>query len=130
MVSLIDALDAIDMADELPPADLESPVNIGPIPIQIVSFWYRSDINKPETGKFRISIVGPHGRAYGTAAEKEWEINLVAAPASHAIVEIGQLPYTGLGLYHFQVETKREDGGEWLRVARLPLQVRAVAKKD
>jgi hypothetical protein len=123
MMSLIDVVDGLEITGQLPEVNQDSPINAGPIQIQIAGFWYRSDIDKPETGKFRIKLTGPNGRAYGAQAPTlELEVNLVNSSSSHSIVEVPALPYVGLGTYYFDIEQQNESG--WSRVAHLPLQLR------
>jgi|SRR6266487_5906601 len=131
MVSLIEALDAIEVSGQFPEVDPNNPPNIGPVSIQIVSFWYRSAIDKPETGKYRVKLIGPNERSYGPKKnEIEVEVNLINHPASHAILGVPALPYVGLGTYYFEVEKKSEGESSWSPAARLPLLVREPAKKD
>jgi hypothetical protein len=103
--------------------DPEKPINIGPVSIQIVSFWYRTHIDKPETGKYRVKVIGPNGRTYGPSTN-EVEINLISNSAINSVLELPAMPYVGLGLYYFEVDKKSEGESSWSTTARLPLQVR------
>lgn len=126
LVSLIDATDVIVIqTDELPPIDQENPVDIGPMSLQLVSFWYRSDIDKPETTKVRIVLEGPNGQK---AKQAEIEIDLQNSLSRNFVAIIPRLKYFGLGTYYFVME--KEAKNEWIRTARLPLQLRSESKKS
>jgi hypothetical protein len=127
MVSLIEATDAINLESDLPPLDSENPVHIGPVSLQIVSFWYRSDVEKPETGKGRSILVGPDGQELG---KHEVEIDLESIVSRNVIAILPSLPYKGLGYYHFLVEKMDKGEDKWIRTARLPLLLRASPKTD
>ena len=127
MVSLIDTLDALDIDGDPPSVDSQNPVLIGPTSIHLVSFWYRSDNNKPETGKCRYILVAPDGEEFG---QQEVEIDLENTPSKHLIIGIPALQYVGLGYYYFLVEKMDQGENRWSRTARLPLLVRSQTKKD
>ena len=126
-ISLIESADALNIqADELPPVDQNNPINIGPTFLQLVSFWYRSDIDKPETGKARIVFVAPDGKEI---RETEIEVDLQNTVSRHLIAVIPAVKYFGLGMYYFVIEKMDEGKNEWLRTARLPLLLRSEPKK-
>jgi hypothetical protein len=122
MLTLVDALDAIDISAVPEIVNPQKPINIGPVSIQIVSFWYRTHINKPETGKYKVKVIGPNGTP-GPSAD-EIEINLISNSAINSVIELPAIPYVGLGLYYFEVEKKGEGESSWSTTARLPLQIR------
>jgi len=126
IVSLIEVTDAINIESDLPPVS-ENPVNIGPVSLQIVSFWYRSDVEKPETGKGRSVLVGPDGQELG---KHEVEIDLESMVSRNVITILPALPYIGLGYYHFRVEKMDKGEDKWIKTARLPLLLRVSPKTD
>lgn len=122
MVSIIDTMDALDIGgDSLPPIDQENPTYIGPISMSIVSYWYRSDVEKPETGQTRLKFIGPNGKSYAT---KEQDIDLTKGHSNTLVAAVSTVPFVGFGMYYFEVEKKNQDETNWLKVARLPLQLR------
>lgn len=128
MMTIIEAVDALDLGGELLPFDGEKPVNVGPVSINVISFWYRSDIEKPETNnKIRYLVVGPDERELG---HHEIEINLQDNLSQYAVVMIPSFPYVGTGLYHFYIEKMDQGENQWTRTARLPLLVRSNPKND
>ena len=128
LVTLIEALDALSIPEkDLPTVDPKNPVNVGPISLQIVSFWYRSDFKKPETSKVRIIFVTPDGQEI---KQTEIEVDLQNTVSRHLIVVIPALTYVGLGMYHFVMEKMDEGKNEWVRTARLPLLLMSEPKKS
>jgi hypothetical protein len=125
MVSLMDALDLLEVGGEDLPTnvDPDSPPNIGPTSIFLVTFWYRTQLDKAESGKFRIRLLAPNGRAYG-AQNREMEVNLASATSTTSLINMEAIPYLGPGVYYFEVEKKDQDASDWTRVARLPLQMK------
>lgn len=121
MVSLIEASDVIEGDfPELSQEDLTKPVQVGPVALQLASFWYRSDPDKPELGKARSILVGPNGKPLGT---NQLEVDLESAPSRTAIWIIPSIPYVGVGYYYFMVE-KNTDDDNWIVTAKLPLLLR------
>ena len=128
MVTIIEAVDALDLGGELPPFDGKKPINIGLASINVITYWYRSDVEKPETKhKVRYLIVGPDE---GELGHHEIEINLQDSVSQYSIVGVPSLPYVGIGLYNFYIEKMEQGENQWTRTARLPLLVRANPKND
>ena len=127
-ISLIESTDALDIqATELPAVDNKNPVSIGPIFLQLISFWYRSNIDKPETSKAKIIFTTPDGQEI---KEAEIEVDLQNTFSRHLIVMIPAIKYLGLGMYHFVIEKMDEGTNAWIRTARLPLLLRSEPKKS
>lgn len=126
LVSLIETMDAIDVEGDLPAVDPKTPVAIGPTSIYIASFWYRSDIDKPEKSKCRHTLVGPDGQRF---EQQEVEVDLQNSTSSHIVVFVPALQYVGLGRYYVLVEKMDQGEGVWSTVRRLPLLLRTKTKK-
>ena len=82
----------------------------------LISWFLRSDHDKPEKAKCRLSIDPPQG----TLPQKfERHVDL----GEHAGVRIRStytaLPFKGLGTYWFVVELQKND--RWTKVARIPV---------
>jgi hypothetical protein len=118
MVSLMDCLDRIEIAGEVPPVNVDQPNMIGPLSLYLVSYWYRTNISEPETGTFRATLVGPNGIVSKRVMESA--VPLLEGPSVNSIVNIGVIEFFGWGYYFFEVHMQSADG-QFIRVARLPL---------
>lgn len=123
MMTLIEAIDVVE--GEFPVVDGKNPVNIGPISIQLASFWYRTDMEKPETGKAKHTLLGPNGEELG---QHEIEIDLQESVSRYGIATLPSLPYAGIGLYRIQIEKMDQRDNSWTRTASLPLLLRSKPK--
>lgn len=126
MLSLIEALDIVEVEGELPQHNMKEPPTIGPVSINIVSLWYRSNIDAPETSRCRYVLVGPNG---GEFEEKEIEVDLQDSTSRHLIVFMPALRYSGLGMYYIRVEKIGKEENTWTAVGKLPLLLRTKTKK-
>lgn len=93
-----------------------------PTEIRIVTQWYRSDRERPESAKCRLSLEDPHG---ARIFDQEVSIELIEKPLQRITVRSHQLGITGLGLYWVIVEKpkKGKGGDKWVQVTRIPLQI-------
>lgn len=87
----------------------------------LVSLWMRSDPEEPERTTERVVFVGPDGRALGEPVVTE--VDLESHQRMRSRLRMNGLPLSGTG-YHFFVIEQPGDQGEWLEVARVPLDVR------
>jgi len=88
-------------------------------PMELVSYWTRSESATPETGVGRIGIEVPSGE---TLKWTETPFTLEAGFGWRLRVRMGGLPFMGQGLYRFLVQIKDEDQeGGWRTVARIPV---------
>lgn len=121
MVTLVEATDALEFEGELPSLDGKTPINIEPVAIQIATFWYRTDSDKPETGKGRHVLIGPNEQELG---HHEIEVDLQGSISRYGIALVSSLPFVGTGLYHFHIEKMNHGESKWTRTASLPLLLR------
>lgn len=129
MLSIFETVDVIQASGELPPDGRKKEKFIGPINIELVSFWYRENPAESEKGKFRMAILSPSGKKINQTAE-EHVVNLADTKAATTILHISRLPYAGLGLYHMLVEKQDRKTKKWSKQARLPLDVKLAEEKD
>lgn len=112
-------LDVVEQiaAKGLPEAPRESLLLLPFRPI-VVSLWYRDQPDQPATGDARITFFSPTEATLGTF---DVAIDLTTAERCRTKLELPGLPVSTSGRYHFDVELRRD--GQWIRLARLPLQV-------
>jgi hypothetical protein len=111
------SLDVIEqLAGQVATAPADGPILI-PTPIRLVSLWYRTGENV-ETTLSRVTVIAPDGRELGHA---EQQITCEVARV-RAIMMLGAIPYAGAGHYQYVVSEHRS--GQWVEVARVPLEVR------
>ncbi len=90
------------------------------MPLEMVSFLTRKDINKPTKGILRISLISPSGKTIGT---NEIEVNLMEAERNHSILSFNALPISEPGIYLFDIEIRGEEDSEMRKVTTVPLQI-------
>ena len=90
------------------------------VDIEIVSLYSRTDLDKPAKGEARWSMESPSGKMVST--KERIEIDLTHYRRLRSRTKIRLLPIDMPGLYWFVGEL-RQDGDEWERVARIPLEV-------
>lgn len=93
-----------------------------PFQAQIVSLWYRSDLDVGGKGRARLKYLGPSGTTIG-----EWEIPLDLTTyrrlrTRHQLPGIA-VERAGVGLYLIVVEHQEEEDSVWTEDARIPLEV-------
>ena len=120
-VSLIDSIEALtvkmptSLTEELPqPVGFE----VGGV---VLSFWTRSDLNIPETGKARVRVLAPDGQLITALDAPELEIDLANFRRLRTHVGFPVLPLRGEGRYWIVVEML--EGDKWLGVSKVPFEV-------
>ena len=91
------------------------------LPMQIISWFVRSDPDKGESTMARFSITAPGGktvRSFGSTGQLEQIIDLEKHYGRRFRLDFAAFPYRGIGRYWFVVEMKRKD--RWMKVARMP----------
>jgi len=95
------------------------PVTI-PLQLDVVSVFYRSNIDVAERGRARVSVLHPGGRR---EPSQELVADLSEYFRTRLITRIAGLPVSGPGLYFMLVEQFKEEDGSWFEVARVPFNV-------
>ncbi len=122
-VSLLEVPEKVAIAGEKALAEVETAASKGkvlvPMQLDIVSYWLRSDLSKPESGAVgRLTIVAPDGKRL---ASQEFPIGLKEKTGFRQRIKLQTLPYRGLGHYWFVIYKKT--GSRWHRMTRLPLEL-------
>lgn len=85
--------------------------------LDYVTWWIRSDLEKPENAEGRAVIFSPDGSEF---VGREFPIKLEASTTYRAIMRIPALPVDrGAGIFWF--ETHLKDGDSWRTAARVPV---------
>lgn len=125
LVSLIDVVERIEVPAEPHGEDRHASRSTVNHPMQLVTWWIRSDPGEPETALMKVSLLDPAGKQLDfrqDLGKTEVEIDLEANPGYRVRTTLPGIPWFGAGTYHLIVEG-REPEGAWRTVARLPLEV-------
>ena len=93
---------------------------ICPIPFEVVTLWYRDNLDQPESSRARVNIVAPNGQASG---HSQIEVNLTTHQRLRTRSRIGGLPIPSGQSGRFQFVVQLFENGNWQEVACLPLFV-------
>src|SRR5437879_5131067 len=96
--TLVDVIEQLNLS-----AAARFPVVI-PVQMDIVSLWYRSNIDVAERGQGRIALVNPAGEEHA----EEILIDVSEYPRARTISRSGGIAVSGPGTYRFRIEV-RED---------------------
>ncbi len=121
-ISLIECIDAITAGFEGEGSPPDIPVNA-----TLVSFWRRSNPEKPERGRARVRLEGPDGEMI---REIPYQVDLSANSSGRVNVAVLVLPFRGDGVYEFVVSLQDQETGVDSEVARLPVPVNVVHEPD
>lgn len=89
--------------------------------MQLVSFWMRSKLKKPERAECRYSIRFPDGKEL---RQESMPLDLESAPAATVRLNFEAFPFRGDGLYELVTEVRELKGAKrrgWRTVASYPL---------
>jgi hypothetical protein len=130
IISLVDVLEMLVISDgEAQLASAKAEGKHGIVveqPMQVVTYWCRSDPGKAETSKGRVAFHDPEGKKL---TEIHLTINLQHDWGGYRhTANFGHVPVTGFGMYWFVVEQKRRNTSRsknesWVRETRIPLQI-------
>lgn len=129
-VSLVDAADVLLIGNQEAQTEVEEALAQGrdgikiAVRLALVSWWYRTDYDKPELAKARLRLLSPNGVA---AIVQEFDIRLTESTGYRAVMRLALFPISGFGLYRFVIERSvaHPDAKEgWEQVASLPLDVK------
>jgi hypothetical protein len=128
MISMMELCDVVETAEEEVPEfipDSKTNVAAGGMNLNLVSFWMRSDYDKPEKGTARYVLLTPDGKRF---RQPPREIDLATSPTARFILIVDKLIFRGFGLYYFLTEQRAKSQSKWSRVAKVPLLVRPMCK--
>lgn len=89
-----------------------------PITIEIVSMWWRSEIDTPEDGESRLVLITPDKKRFDLGEAK---INLIEYTKVRSMGQLTGVPFTISGIYYFEVSKKFSD--DWEVVAKIPVEI-------
>lgn len=95
------------------------------IPIEIVSLWVRSDIEKIGNGLAKYSFISPSGKELSV---KEVPVDLTEYERVRNRIQFINLNLPDAGVYNFQVSFRVDEKEEWKTKASIPLKV--IFKED
>lgn len=120
-VSLIEALEKVSFS--VTESELEvHPTGAFPFQAELVSYWIRSDLDAPERARVRILVVSPERKTLNPEGF-EYRVDLTEDSRFRSMAHFGTLPYTGDGIYRFEVQYFDEDQEQWLSAASIPLEI-------
>ena len=97
-VSLIEVVDRLVLEGSLPDV---RPLNLPfPLPLHVVSNWWRDDDEDRRQYQARMSLVSPQGKTLKTF---ETTVNLEDYPRFRATLEMETFPFTGSGIYQLAI---------------------------
>lgn len=103
------------------PATDDSEPGLIAIPMDLITLWTRSDLEKGERGRARMRLLAPDGSQLGGSVP--YDVDLTAGHRLRNTTRLGALPFKGAGYHRFVIELEDADG-KWQPVARVPLDVR------
>jgi len=112
LVETVEQINATGAAPDFPA--------LAPMEMELVSLWYRTDIEVAVRGQGRIALIGPDGHVVGDP--QTLQLDLTTFVRARTIAKLPGLPVTGAGVYRFQVELSVDGQEEWRIVARVPVQ--------
>jgi hypothetical protein len=92
---------------------------VAPVQMELVTLWYRSNIDTPEHGEGRIVFIGPDGREAGPP--QVFPIDLTQGARLRTIAQLPGIPLVGEGVHYFQIELRADGQAQWRSVARIPV---------
>jgi len=96
-------------------------------PIEIISYWVRSDFAVPEKGQANYKFVTPSGE---TIKNKEIDIDLLEYERLRSRIQFTNLNFPEPGLYQFQVDYRIDNDSVWETVVSIPLKVNVVDEPE
>jgi hypothetical protein len=112
-----------EVIEELRVEGLGGQPGVVPCPLELVSLWTRSDPNVPTRGEARITLHTPGGQ---TPISQTQPVDLQEYRRLRSRARVPGLPVDQAGVYMFVVECRELGQEQWLRVARIPLEVQVM----
>jgi hypothetical protein len=99
----------------------EGKVGAAPVEIVLVSMWWRTDPEQPETALYRVYVVAPNGDVIGKTEPQT--LNLSIAQKLRFRLRFQGVAFTENGRYWLRGYVQPEGSDEWREVARTPLEM-------
>lgn len=120
-LSIFDVVEELHAETSAPPP---APGKIMGFPFEmvVVTVWVRDVEKKPEKARYRLRLFAPDGAVRIDAPPQP--INLEPSRLHRALARLEAFPYSGDGVYRFEIA--RQKGNSWEAVAEIPLPVKLV----
>lgn len=131
LASAFDLVQAITVSEE----DATQDPDIGYIiefPMQLFSWWVRSEWSVPESTTARLRILLPTGEHFPIrtlTGEESFFVPLMQSTGVRPKIQLPGVPWAGLGVYWFLLE-EQVDEKEWRTAARIPVELKGKEKKE
>ena len=89
-----------------------------PFPVHIVSNWWRLPSDSVSTCMVRVRFLSPSQTELRSLT---YEVDFGSTNKFRSIGRITDLPFSGNGVYEFQIAYQK--GDEWIEVASIPLEL-------
>lgn len=120
-ISLIEIIEEMKFVTEIQGISEESDINlVGQMPVDWVTLWVRSDVEKPEKAKVKDTIISPSGK---TILEKEYEIDLQNHKRMRATRRVSLPPANESGVFLFLTQVNGDEKRTWNIVGEIPIFV-------
>ena len=116
-ISLLEVVDEIALAPEVfaEGKDVSLPIRLEP-----VTCWRRTQMDQPGKGRCRMSLINPDGKRL---EEQSYTVDLSESPRRRTRIRMPGLTISKPGPYLFRVETQMMPVGQWMEVAKIPLDI-------
>lgn len=122
-ISLIDVIGQLTLSSDQPLKEAERsdrPV-FNNVELSIVSMWFRSEAEEPETATLRYEVLCPDGESLLLS---ESPIDLESQATHRVILNMPVVPIRGVGFYYWITKLRQPRGKAWREVARVPVELR------
>ncbi len=89
--------------------------------MELVSQWARSDMEKPEKGRARFTILSPSGELLGNASEAR--LDMTKFKYSRHMLRFESFSFVGAGTYLLVVQQKSGRAKKWRTVSETPFTI-------
>ena len=118
-LSIIGIADSVNFVGEFPE---ERPFLL-PLrtPLQLISCWLRDCLAEAQTVDALMRIKTPDG---ATQREVQFEVDFADKLGTYSIGEVGEIPFTSDGVYHFEICVT--EGDDWRKVGTVALEIACI----
>ena len=117
-VSLIQVLEQLNF--EVSESDLREPKRVV-LDSMLVTLWARRE-NAPNSGEMRITFLDPDGTDFGEPVSHP--VDLGEQLRARVFTTVKGIVVKDSGIYHWVIESRDDDGDEWVEVSRVPVEIR------
>jgi len=90
-------------------------------PFELVSMWWRTDLDCGERARMRVLVQAPDGNVLNQDNPMEFEVDLEQYPKLRVNARFSGLPFGGTGIYRFILQAQTDD--QWKEITVIPLEV-------